>query len=90
MRKLNDDYMPQPLQVSTNNSSYKPLSDRISGHFRPTATGQRLDQLIAYFGQLQGELVDAEWVVKFCIDQIYKDTHAPQFAGGRCRVFTRI
>ena len=90
MRKLKDDYMPQPLHVSTTNNGYKPLSDRISEHFRPTATGQRLDQLIAYFSQLQGELVDAEWVVKFCIDQIYNDTHKPSFAGDRCRVFTRI
>jgi len=90
MRKLNDDCMPKPLQVSTNISSYKPLSDRISEHFRPTNTGLHLDQLIAHFSQLQGEMVDAEWVVKFCIDQIYKDTHKPNFNTGRCRVFSRI
>jgi len=89
MRKLKDDYTPKPVQVSTISNGYKPFSDRVADHFRPTTTGQRLDQLIAYFSQLQGELVDAEWVAKFCIDQIYKDTHA-SFSGGRCRVFTRI
>lgn len=91
MRKLNDEYMPQPLQINTcSGGDYKSISERIFLHFKPTTTGFELQQLIAHFSQLQGEPVDAEWVVKFCIDQIYKDTHAHQFAGGRCRVFTRI
>lgn len=90
MRKLKDDYLPKPAQVNVSTSSYKPISQRLEDHFRPTNTGLRLHQLIAYFSQLQGETVDAEWVAKFCIDQIYKDIHAHQYAGGRCRVFSRI
>ncbi|WP_066965951.1 hypothetical protein [Microbulbifer sp. Q7] len=90
MRKLNDEYMPQPLQVTSNSGNYMPMPERIEQHFKPTDTGLRLQQLIAYFSQLQGETVDAEWVVKFCVDQIYKDTHTSNPNTGRCRVFTRI
>ena len=93
MRKLNDDYLPLSKSEKPTTSTTRgwiPMSEHIASHYRPIDTGKRLDQLIAYFSQLQGEQVDAEWVVKFCIDQIHKDTHTPAFNTGRCRVFTRI
>ncbi len=87
MRK--PDYHSLPPQTN-NLSSYQTMSQRIEDHFRPTDTGLRLQQLIAYFSQLQGESVDAEWVAKFCINQIYLDTHKASPNNGRCRVFHNL
>lgn len=66
------------------------MAQRLEDHFKSTDTGLRIQQLIAYFSQLQGHIVDAEWVAKFCIDQIYTDTHKPSANTGRCRVFSKF
>ena len=93
MRKLNDDYLPeQPLQpeYTPSTSRWKPVAEVISDHFSNRDTGKRLDKLIAYFSQLNGYEMDAEMVVQFCIDQIYKDTHVANPMTGSVRTFTRI
>ncbi|GMG86972.1 hypothetical protein MNKW57_12930 [Biformimicrobium ophioploci] len=77
----------RPTPVEPYTASHIPFSDRVAFHFSPTATGKRLSYLIDHFSRLKGEPVDAEFIVKFCIDQIFTDVTNRNYKASLPRIF---